>query len=119
MGNAAFIRARKFLNYNPLAKWLALIGAVGTGVFFVLLLLVLALFADLMVERGEILCFANLPLREGNAFVASLTPPENDDQRKEFFQLIRQQMNRAALSTNAVSFWISRRQWRAPGPIQA
>src|SRR5262249_13575752 len=71
MGNAAFIRARKFLNYNPLAKWLALIGAVGTGVFFVLLLLVLALFADLMVERGEISCFANLPVREQNHFTDS------------------------------------------------
>ena len=102
MGNAAFIRARKFLNYNPLAKWLALIGAVGTGVFFVLLLLVLALFADLMVERGEIPCFANLPLREGNAFAASLTPPENDDQRKEFFQLIRQEMQDLGLREPAL-----------------
>ncbi len=92
MGNAAFIRARKFLNYYPLAKWLALVGSVGTGVFFVLLLLVLALFADLMVERGEIPCFANLPVREQNSFANSLVLPENAEERKDFLKKIRQDM---------------------------
>src|SRR5713226_4182595 len=97
MGNAAFLRARKFLNYNPVAKWLALVGAVGTGVFFVLLLLVLALFADLMVERGEIPCFANLPVREQNSFANSLVLPENAQERKDFSQKIRQEMQELGL----------------------
>src|SRR6516165_4719657 len=102
MGNAAFIRARKFLNYNPLAKWLALVGAVGTGVFFVLLLLVLALFAELMVERGEIPCFANLPIREQSAFTASLVLPENADQRKDYLQTLRQEMQDLGLDQPAL-----------------
>src|SRR5262245_47024552 len=98
MGNAAFIRARKFLNYNPLANGLALIGAVGTGVFFVLLLLVLALFADLMVERGEIPCFANLPVRERNDFASSVALPEQEEQRKQFFQTIDKEIQNLGLS---------------------
>ena len=102
MGNAAFIRARKFLNYNPLAKWLALVGAVGTGVFFVLLLLVLALFADLMVDRGEILCYANLPVRERNAFSAALALPENAQQRKEFYKAIRSEMHDLGLKDETI-----------------
>ena len=102
MGNAAFIRARKFLNYNPLAKWLALVGAVGTGVFFVLLLLVLALFADLMVDRGEIPCFANLPLRERNAFSAALGLPENAKQREQFYQTILPEMQDLSLDKKTI-----------------
>jgi ATP-binding cassette subfamily B protein len=58
----AFARARRFLNYSPVAKWLALGSAVGTGVLYVALLGVLALFLDLIVSRGEIPAFQSLPL---------------------------------------------------------
>ena len=51
---SAFARARSFLNYHPAAKWSALTAAVGTAVTYVLLLMLLALFADLIVNRGEI-----------------------------------------------------------------
>src|SRR5262245_35676633 len=54
---AAFARARSFLNYHRVAKWFAMVAAVGTAVFYVLLLMVLGLFADLMVSRGEIPAF--------------------------------------------------------------
>ena len=60
MERTAFARARRYLGYSPLAKWAALVAAVGTGILFVALLLVLGLFADLMVERGEIPAYANL-----------------------------------------------------------
>jgi ATP-binding cassette subfamily B protein len=88
MEKAAFARARTFLNYNPLAKWLALVGAAGTGVLFVALLLVLSLFVDLMVERGEIPCFANLPVREQNYFLDNEVP-ESAEERKQARQELR------------------------------
>ena len=61
MEGEAFARARRFLDYSPVAKWSALIAAVGTGVLFVALLGVLGLFVDLVVSRGEIPSFRDLP----------------------------------------------------------
>ncbi|HWY87320.1 MAG TPA: ABC transporter transmembrane domain-containing protein, partial [Gemmataceae bacterium] len=54
MDNAAFTRAKRFLNYVPIAKWLSILCGVATAILFVGLLLVLALFADLMVNHGKI-----------------------------------------------------------------
>jgi ABC-type multidrug transport system fused ATPase/permease subunit len=72
MDRSAFIRARQFLSYHPVAKWSALAAAGATAVLYVGLLLVLALFADLMVNRGEIPCYANLPQREKKYFLSLL-----------------------------------------------
>src|SRR5262245_16387207 len=65
---AAFLRARKFLNYYPVAKWSALVAAVGTGVLFLMLLLVLGLFIDLVVSRGDIPAYQNLSAQDQRAF---------------------------------------------------
>jgi ATP-binding cassette subfamily B protein len=65
---AAFARARRFLNYNALAKWSALAAAVGTGVLFVGLLVVLGLFADLMVNRGQIPTYGTLSAAQQDDF---------------------------------------------------
>ena len=64
MERAAFSRARRFLNYYPLAKWSALAATVGTAVFYVFLLVVLGLFLDLTVNRGEITAFHQLTPHE-------------------------------------------------------
>ena len=50
----AFARAWSYLNYNPVAKWTALLAAVAAGALYVALLIVLWLFADEMVYRGQI-----------------------------------------------------------------
>src|SRR5207247_2949153 len=60
MERQAFARALRFLNYLPLAKWSALVASVGAGVLFVGLLTVLALFADLMINRGQLPAFPQL-----------------------------------------------------------
>jgi len=65
----AFARARRFLNYSAVAKWLALTTAVATGVLYVALLVVLGLFADLIVSRGEIPLFRNLSRGEQDSFL--------------------------------------------------
>ncbi len=61
MEREASARAWRFLNYHPVAKWTALTAAVGTGVFFVALLVVLSLFADLLVYKGRIPSYRDLP----------------------------------------------------------
>jgi ATP-binding cassette subfamily B protein len=50
----AFNRAWRYLNYNSGAKWSALLAGVGIGLLYVSLLVVLFLFADLMVHRGQV-----------------------------------------------------------------
>ena len=56
-----FSRAWSFLNFKPVAKWSALVAAVGTGILYVGLLFVLFLFADLVVSQGHVPAFADLP----------------------------------------------------------
>lgn len=68
MERKAFARARTYLNAAPLAKWSALLAAIGTGVLFVALLIVLGLFADFMVHRGEIAPYEDLLAAERDAF---------------------------------------------------
>lgn len=57
---AAFARARSFLNYHPVAKWTSLAAAVATAVLYVVLLMLLGLFADLVVNRGYIPAYHGL-----------------------------------------------------------
>ena len=65
---AAFARARSFLNYHRVAKWSSLAAAVGTAVLYVLLLMLLGLYADLIVNRGEIPAFRRLSDGDQAAF---------------------------------------------------
>jgi ATP-binding cassette, subfamily B, bacterial len=64
----AFLRARRFLDYSPLAKWTALIAAIGSGVLYVALLVILGLFTDLVISRGNIPAFGDLSLSNREAF---------------------------------------------------
>jgi ATP-binding cassette subfamily B protein len=69
----AFVRARRFLNYNPVAKWTALGCAVATGVVYVGLLIVFGLFVDLVISRGIIPSFHSLSLPEQEQFLQGWT----------------------------------------------
>lgn len=69
MERRAFARALRFLNYLPFAKWTALVASVGAGVLFVALLALLALFADLMVNRGQVPAFPQLLTRAQHAYL--------------------------------------------------
>jgi ATP-binding cassette subfamily B protein len=57
----AFTRARQFLLYHPVATWSALLAGIGTGILYLLLLFLLSLFADLIVNKGNIPAFHDLP----------------------------------------------------------
>ncbi len=77
----AFAKACAYLNYNATAKWLALAAGVGTALLYVGLLAVLWLFADLMVHRGLLPDFADLPERDRQAFSAQWAAIPDDDKR--------------------------------------
>jgi ATP-binding cassette subfamily B protein len=64
----AFARAWRYLNYNPTAKWSALVAGVGVGLLYVALLVVLFLFADLMVHRGEVPSYRHLDRSDQDKF---------------------------------------------------
>jgi ATP-binding cassette subfamily B protein len=68
MERAAFARARSFLNYHPVAKYTSLAAAIGTSVLYVALLMLLGLFADLIVNRGQIPAFSSLSANDRAAF---------------------------------------------------
>jgi ATP-binding cassette subfamily B protein len=65
---AAFAKACAYLNYSPAAKWTAHVAAIGTGVVYVALLVVLWLFADLMVSRGRLPRYEDLTSAEEENF---------------------------------------------------
>lgn len=66
---AAFAKACAYLNYRKAAKWTALAAAVGTGIVYVALLVVLWLFTDLMVYRGRLPTSLSLtPLQQSRFF---------------------------------------------------
>jgi ATP-binding cassette, subfamily B, bacterial len=65
---SAFAKAFAYLNYDSIAKWAAYLAAIGTGVLYVALLMVLWLFADLMVYRGRVPHYADLTTSERDTF---------------------------------------------------
>src|SRR5262245_29707318 len=75
----AFARAWSYLNYHAVAKWTALVAAVVAGVLYVLLLIVLWLFGDLMVHRGQIPAYDQLSRSEQDAFDQYWLMPVGDD----------------------------------------
>jgi ATP-binding cassette subfamily B protein len=76
---AAFAKASVYLNYSPVAKWTAHLVAAGTGVVYVLLLMVLWLFADLIVSRGRLPTYHSLMPQEQAAFRAHWMALEPDE----------------------------------------
>ncbi|MBM3980438.1 MAG: hypothetical protein FJ304_09145, partial [Planctomycetes bacterium] len=77
-----FKRLRADFVKAPLARWGAVAGSAGSALVYVLLLLVLYLFVDLLVWRGEVPSYAQLPAARKRAFADEWAArPEAD--RKE------------------------------------
>jgi ATP-binding cassette subfamily B protein len=83
----AFARARRFLNYSPVAKWLALIAAVASGALYVCLLVLLGLFADLLISHGEIPAFRDLSPQQQAAFLNAWQELSEGDRQEELYHL--------------------------------
>jgi ABC-type multidrug transport system fused ATPase/permease subunit len=68
-GTDTFAKACAYLSYRPLSKWTAYIAGILSGLVYIGLLAVLGLFADLMVERGKLPNFHDLPIAQQNTFL--------------------------------------------------
>jgi len=82
----AFAKACSYLNYHAAAKWSAHVAAASIGVLYVLLLVVLALFVDLLVSRGQFPNYHALTPAEQNRFLnewSSLSAEEKSDRLKD------------------------------------
>src|SRR5437773_1619362 len=90
MATSAFARCQAFLNYHPLAKWFSIVSSVSTALLYVALILLLGLFIDLTVERGEIPSYHQLPEHERRAFLGEmLTLADDKDGREAFLEELK------------------------------
>ncbi len=87
MDSTAFTRARRFLNYHPVAQGIAITSSVLTAFLFFALLLLLALLLDLVVGRGEVPCLWQLPAEERASFLAERAV--SDEQARETLTALR------------------------------
>ncbi len=83
-GRTAFAKACAYLNFNRTAQWTAHAAGVGSCLIYVALLVILWLFADLMVSRGRLPTYHDVPQAAQDRFRAewnSLPPPPPTDPR--------------------------------------
>lgn len=83
----AFVRAWRFLNYQPLAKWTAISAGMVSALMYVALLCVLSLFADLLVNRGRIPSFQTLTRSDRHAFLEQRAASAKEERTKDLISL--------------------------------
>jgi ATP-binding cassette subfamily B protein len=104
MADSAFARCQKFLSYHPLAQWFSIISSVSTAILYVGLIVLLGLFIDLLVERGEIPSFHQLPRHERDLFLREIAPEEKD-KRDELIDSIRAELKALNFDPALVKSW--------------
>src|SRR5262245_58783590 len=87
MEPSAFSRVRGLLRYARPAKWTAIVSGVMTAILYALLLLVLALFVDLLVTRGRVPTFAQLPVREQESVLKDWAALPTDERERALRQV--------------------------------
>ena len=110
MDSSAFSRVRSFLRYARPARWTAILCGISTAILYAVLILLLALFTDLLVTRGRIPTFAQLPAAEQERALADWKAlPEEDReralQRVGFAEFASRPERPAALSPDAQARW--------------
>lgn len=83
----AFVKASAYLNYHAGAKWAAYLAAVASAIFYVGLLAVLWLFADLLVYRGQIPSYRALMRNDQERFLQTWSDIE-DKERKDRLEAV-------------------------------
>ncbi len=87
MEREAFGRAWQLLDFKPLAKWSALWAAFLTGLLYIAFLCVLGLFADLIVTRGHIPAYRDLPPFEREEFLQKWSNVAEDNRQSWLLDL--------------------------------
>jgi ATP-binding cassette subfamily B protein len=83
MDRQAFDRALEFLRYSRAITWIAIAMSLATAFLFVSLFAALSLFADLVINRGEIPCLANLSSLDRQTALQRLRLPDELPERKK------------------------------------
>ncbi|HLW65660.1 MAG TPA: ABC transporter ATP-binding protein [Gemmataceae bacterium] len=111
MERSAFSRAWEYVGYAPAAKWTATIAAAATGFVYVALLVVLFLFADLIISRGQFPEHSELTDSERQQFKDEWRAmvPESRLQAVRDFGATRDDTDQAILASTAD------RDWNTPG----
>jgi ATP-binding cassette subfamily B protein len=112
MAANAFARCQGFLNYHALAKWGSIVSSLSTAFLYLGLIVLLGLFIDLMVERGEIPSFHQLPEHERRLFLNENALPEDKDKRADFIKPIKVELD--ALKFDSAQL----RSWEKGEPIE-
>jgi len=79
MDTTAFSRARSLLRYTRPARWTAVLTGMATAFLYALLVLLLALFIDLLTTRGRIPHFAQLSPHEQEVALRDWSNLSEDD----------------------------------------
>jgi ATP-binding cassette, subfamily B, bacterial len=79
MESSAFSRVSSLFRYARPAQWTAILTGIATAFLYALLILLLAMFVDLLVNRGRIPSFAQLSVREQESAVREWSALSEDD----------------------------------------
>jgi ATP-binding cassette subfamily B protein len=108
MFSTSFARARRFLNYHPIAQWSAIVSSVATAILFFVLILLFALFADLAVNRGEVPALGQLAADQQNAFLADAAIPADDtDSAKAASERVHSGLQALGLPDRDLAAWFA------------
>jgi ATP-binding cassette subfamily B protein len=107
MDNTAFARARKYLHYHPVAEGVAISSSVLTALLFFGLILLLALFVDLVVNRGEVPNYLEAPPAQRTAFHQDMTLPEEADLAVPLKQRAARTLEKLGLTDAELRRWFA------------
>jgi ATP-binding cassette subfamily B protein len=107
MDNTAFARARRFLKYRAVAQWLAIGSSVLTAVLFFTLILLLSLFVDLVVSRGEVPCYLQLAGAERARFFTDVALPAETDLANAEKDRVRKTLDTLKRPDTEVKGWLA------------
>jgi ABC-type multidrug transport system fused ATPase/permease subunit len=87
MDTPSFSRVRDLLRYARPARWTAILTGMSTAVLFALLILLLAMFVDLLATRGRIPTFTQLPVRDQESAAREWSALPEEDRARALRQL--------------------------------
>jgi ATP-binding cassette subfamily B protein len=107
MDNSAFVRARNFLSYHPVARWLAVAASSVTAIFFFGLILLLALYVDLIVNRGELPSFWQASPAQRQALREGVPLPDETEAASNATHRARETLKELNLSEADLKRWFA------------
>ncbi len=108
MPSSAFVRSQQFLRYHRYGYWLSLASSILSSILFVALIMLLGLFIDLLVDRGNIGSYYQLPRNERYEFVLGISLPEDREARETQIRKIHEELKVLGIDTKLVARWEAR-----------